>query len=155
MQHFRHLPVTIVTPNYLEACLFVQDVTGEATRSADGSDLRVLEQIGQEMLNRLSTEHVAMTLGAHGAWLADRYGQMHHVPAHPVAHAHDVGAGDSFVTALALALATGCEMAEAARIGIDAASIAVSRGHTSVVQLQELLQRVSLREYTTQSIGNE
>ena len=61
--------------------------------------------------------------------------------------ANDVGAGDSFASALALALAAGATLPDAARIGIDTANIAVSKRFTSVVTHQEVLQRVSLREH--------
>jgi D-beta-D-heptose 7-phosphate kinase / D-beta-D-heptose 1-phosphate adenosyltransferase len=86
-------------------------------------------------------------LAEHGVFLVDRRGNAVHLPAHPVAHAHDVGAGDSFAAALALSLAAGSDVQEAVQIGIDAASIAVTKRWTAVVQQQELLQRVSLREY--------
>ncbi|HET7093049.1 MAG TPA: D-glycero-beta-D-manno-heptose 1-phosphate adenylyltransferase, partial [Thermomicrobiales bacterium] len=56
----------------------------------------------------------------------------------------DVGAGDSFAAALALALAAGASMPAAARIGIDAAAIAIAHQRTSVVPYQELLRRASL-----------
>jgi D-beta-D-heptose 7-phosphate kinase/D-beta-D-heptose 1-phosphate adenosyltransferase len=72
-----------------------------------------------------------------------------HLDCHPVGHANDVGAGDSFASALALALAAGGNVQEATLIGIDAASIAVTKRWTAVVQHQELLQRVSLREYAS------
>jgi D-beta-D-heptose 7-phosphate kinase/D-beta-D-heptose 1-phosphate adenosyltransferase len=67
-----------------------------------------------------------------------------HIPAHPVTQANDVGAGDSFAAALALALAAGASMVEAGRIAIEAASIAVTKHRTAIVRHQELLQRVSL-----------
>ena len=43
-------------------------------------------------------------------------GMSHYLPAHPVAHANDIGAGDSFASATALALAVGGSMEDAARI---------------------------------------
>ena len=43
-----------------------------------------------------------------------------------------------------LALATGATAAQAVRVGIDSASIAVTRSRTSVVSYQDLLRRVSL-----------
>jgi D-beta-D-heptose 7-phosphate kinase / D-beta-D-heptose 1-phosphate adenosyltransferase len=64
-----------------------------------------------------------------------------------VAPANATGAGDSFASAMALALAAGGSTEEAAQIAIDAAGIAVTKRWTAVVQHQELLQRVSLREY--------
>jgi D-beta-D-heptose 7-phosphate kinase/D-beta-D-heptose 1-phosphate adenosyltransferase len=97
----------------------------------------------------LETKHVAVTLAEHGVFLLDRRGNALHLPAHPVEHANDVGAGDSFASALALALAAGADVQEAAQIGIDAASIAVTKRWTAVVQHQELLQRVSLRAYAS------
>lgn len=138
LQRFRSVKATIVTPNLLEARLL--------TRTMEGVEL---EHIGRRLLAMLATEHVAITLGEHGVFLLDRAGKTLHLPAHPVAHANDVGAGDSFASALALALAAGGRVEEAAQIALDAASIAVTRRWTAVVHYQELLQRVSLREYAT------
>jgi len=141
LHRFHKLNATIVTPNLLEAHLF----TGSA--EDETFNLTTIESMAQKMLSLLHTQHVAITLGARGVLLLDRHSQAVHIPAHPVAHPNDVGAGDSFASAMALALAAGGTVEEAARIGIDAASIAVTRQRTAVVQYQELLQRVSLREY--------
>ncbi len=80
-------------------------------------------------------------------FLIDRSGAAQHVPTHPVVQASDIGAGDSFAAAMALALGAGGTIEEAARIANDAASIAVSKRWTATVSHQELLQRVSLREH--------
>src|SRR5690606_33193361 len=89
----------------------------------------------------------AITLAADGVCLIDRRGHTRHFPAYPVPHANDIGAGDSFVAALALSLAAGAECGDATRISIEAASLAVSKQRTAVVSHQELLQRVSLQEH--------
>ncbi len=141
LHRFANLEATIVTPNLLEARAF----TGSAEEET--VELESVEQIAHKMLSLLKTRHVAVTLGAHGVLLLDRANTATHLAAHPVANANDVGAGDSFASAMALALAAGGTVAEAAAIGIDAASIAVTRQRTAVVSYQELLQRVSLREY--------
>jgi len=143
LHRFHKLHATIVTPNLLEARVF----TGSAEEEI--FNLTVVEQLAQKILSLLHTQHIAITLGAYGVLLVNRHNAATHIPAHPVAHANDVGAGDSFASAMALALAAGGSVEEAARIGIDAASIAVTRQRTAVVQYQELLQRVSLREYAT------
>ncbi|GAC1388357.1 MAG: D-glycero-beta-D-manno-heptose-7-phosphate kinase [Ktedonobacteraceae bacterium] len=143
LHRFSTLNATIVTPNLLEARVF----TGIAEEEA--FHLNNVEQIAQRMLSLLQTQHVAITLGAHGVLLLNRQSQSTHIPAHAVAHANDVGAGDSFASAMALALAAGGTIEESARIAIDATRIAVTRQRTAVVQYQELLQRVSLREYST------
>lgn len=141
LHRFSKLAATVVTPNLLEARVF----TGSAEEET--FELATVERIAHTMLALLQAQHVAVTLGARGVLLLDRQQHVTHIPAHPVANANDVGAGDSFASALALALAAGGTIAEAATVGIDAASIAVTRQRTAVVHYQELLQRVSLREY--------
>jgi len=83
---------------------------------------------------------------ADGVMLLDREGTATHLPTHPVAHAGDVGAGDSFTAAIALSLAAGADANQAVKIGIDAAGIAITRRHTAVVSHQDLLRRVSLAD---------
>ncbi len=158
LHRFRHLKATIVTPNHLEAQLLREYGHGQQNLSPDGvpsaSTMQGFEEIeacGQHLLSLLSCELVAITLAEHGVFLLNRSGETLHLPAHPVSSAHDVGAGDSFASALALSLAAGGGVAEAARIALDAAGIAVTRRWTAVVNYQELLQRVSLRTYTDAS----
>lgn len=148
LHRFQTLPATIVTPNYQEACYLIS--SQKRVHTGDNSKATELEQIhaiAQQLLAQLATEQVAITLAERGVFLLNRCGEALHIPAHPVDHANDVGAGDSFASAMALALAAGGNTKEAAQIAIDAASIAVTKRWTSVVQHQELLQRVSLREY--------
>ena len=149
---FRQLKARLVTPNYQEACQFLAQM-GKADavqRYRHGSDEHI-KAVGSLMVQELSAECIAITLGEQGVCLFDRQGQVTFLPAHPVAHANDVGAGDSFTSACALTLAVGGSVVEAARIGIDAASIAVSAPRTTVVSVHELLRRVSLREYAAQT----
>lgn len=144
LARFSRLRATMVTPNYLEACLLVGQTP---TSRLSTEHLSEFEEIARYMLSLLHTEQVAITLAEHGVFLMDRQGNGVHLPAHPVTQAYDVGAGDSFTSALGLALASGGTREEAAQIGIDAASIAITKRWTAVVQHQELLQRVSVREY--------
>jgi D-beta-D-heptose 7-phosphate kinase/D-beta-D-heptose 1-phosphate adenosyltransferase len=153
LHRFQTLPATIVTPNYQEACYLTSSQkrvhTGDNSNASPGkaTELEQIRAVAQQLLAQLATEQVAITLAERGVFLLNRRGDALHIPAHPVDHANDVGAGDSFASALALALAAGGSTEEAAQIAIDAASIAVTKRWTAVVQHQELLQRVSLREY--------
>ncbi|MGH2449203.1 MAG: D-glycero-beta-D-manno-heptose 1-phosphate adenylyltransferase [Chloroflexota bacterium] len=133
-------PVTVVTPNRLEAQLAVEP-NGDFD---DTIDLRRVRLLAQGLLRALSAEWIAITLAEAGVLLACRDGTSVHIEAHPVPHPADVGAGDSFAAALTLALAAGTDVETAARIGVAAAGIAVTRPQTAVVQHQELLQRMSL-----------
>jgi D-beta-D-heptose 7-phosphate kinase/D-beta-D-heptose 1-phosphate adenosyltransferase len=148
-EHFRHIKATVITPNYQEACLLVERMGGTLGNSnvQHAMNEDAIEHIGKQLLALLAAEHVAITLGERGVSLFERQKRVIYIPAHPVARAHDVGAGDSFASAMALGLAAGGKIEEATRIGIDAAGIAVTKPRTACVRYQELLQRVSLREY--------
>ncbi|CAA9567775.1 MAG: ADP-heptose synthase / D-glycero-beta-D-manno-heptose 7-phosphate kinase [uncultured Thermomicrobiales bacterium] len=137
---------TIITPNLLEARLAVEPrPLADPRRAAGPLDLAAVETLGRRLLAAIDTAHAAITLGGDGVLLLDRRGPARHLPAHPVPQANDVGAGDSFTAALALALAAGADPEGAVRIGIDAAGIAVTKRRTAIVEGQELLGRVSLR----------
>jgi D-beta-D-heptose 7-phosphate kinase / D-beta-D-heptose 1-phosphate adenosyltransferase len=139
---YRHAGATVVTPNQSEARRVV-----EPDGHHDGvSDLVDLERIGRRLLALVDAEYAAITLAGDGVLLLGRRGVARHIPADPVPHAADIGAGDTFTAALALALAAGATCEEAAQLGIDAASIAVTRRRTAVVHQWELLRRVGLRD---------
>jgi len=149
LQRFRNLKATVVTPNYQEARLLVElnETRSSGIALSGMQTLEEVERIGWQLLTLLDAEHIAITLAEKGVFLLNRRGDAWHLPAHPVAHANDVGAGDSFASTLALALAAGGSIDEAAQIGIDAAGIAIAKQRTATVQYQELLQRVSVRAY--------
>ncbi|MDQ2713379.1 MAG: D-glycero-beta-D-manno-heptose 1-phosphate adenylyltransferase [Chloroflexota bacterium] len=152
LHHFRNVGATVITPNHLEARLLVEySQPASMGGSENGQQLAEVEQIARQLLTMINTQHVAITMAENGVLLLDRQHQARHLPAHPVAKANDVGAGDSFVSAMGLALAGGASIEEAAQIGIDAAGIAVTKRWTALVQHQELLQRVSLREHIAHS----
>ena len=69
---------------------------------------------------------VVVTLGADGALVVEG-DRAEHVPAQPVAVVDTTGAGDTFCGALADALARGATLVEAARWGVAAAALSVTR----------------------------
>lgn len=144
LHRFGAASATVVTPNHLEAQLAV-DRAGPSPRQGD--DLNRMAEVGRALLGVVDASYAAVTLGAHGVMLVGRDGAVAHTPAHPAPYAHDIGAGDSFAAAMALALGAGATALQAAEIGVDAAGIAVRKQWTSVVAQQELLQRVSLRDH--------
>ncbi len=64
------------------------------------------------------------------------------IPAPLVGVRHSVGAGDSFTAGVALGLAAGCDLIDAVSLGVLAGSVSVTKPHTSVVTLSELLATV-------------
>ena len=146
VRRFTRARATVVTPNFQEACLAL-DPSGK-TGGVKPRDRTEAEGVARRLLAVVDADHVAVTMAGDGVLLASRDGCLAHLPVHPVAHAGDVGAGDSFTAALALALASGADATQAARIGIDAAEIAITKRRTSVVRHQELLRRASLDDQT-------
>jgi D-beta-D-heptose 7-phosphate kinase / D-beta-D-heptose 1-phosphate adenosyltransferase len=154
LTRFRRFPATIVTPNYQEFVVLAEEISDHpfgAQGLAVPEQLPDVARVARETHAGFAADYLAITLAERGVLLLDRQGYAHHFPAHPIAVAHDVGAGDSFASALILTLAAGGPVEEAVQVGIDAAGIAVSKPRTAVVSYQELLQRVSLRVYTSQS----
>ncbi|MDP9382426.1 MAG: D-glycero-beta-D-manno-heptose 1-phosphate adenylyltransferase [Chloroflexota bacterium] len=141
LPRYRSVNATVLTPNHLEA----RAAVGWSGGKEQGVSLPDEEETGRRLLAMTGAEHVAVTMGAEGVLLVGRTDQALHLPAHPVSQPKDVGAGDSFVAAMGLALAAGGDVTEAARIGIDAASVAVTKQRTAVVTHQELLQAVGTR----------
>jgi D-beta-D-heptose 7-phosphate kinase/D-beta-D-heptose 1-phosphate adenosyltransferase len=137
---FRALPATLVTPNLIEARLAV-DPVGVAALSLDPDGAR---EIARRLRAMLAAAHIAVTMGEDGVLLTGPDGEQEQIPCHAVPRASDVGAGDTFTAAAAMALVAGATVGQAVRIGIDAASIAIVRSRTSVVSAQDLLRRVSL-----------
>ncbi len=147
LYRFRNVGATVVTPNYLEARLLVEHGRfAEPSVSKLGIDLSEVEHVGRRLLTMIDAEHAAITLAGDGVFLMNRQGITQHIPTHPIIQANDVGAGDSFAAAMALALAAGGSIEESAQIAVDAARIAITKRGTAVVSYQELLQKVSLRD---------
>lgn len=134
--------VTVITPNQLEARLTIDPHNAHE----GGADPSALEDVGRRLLDLIDAHHAAITMAEEGALLVPRGGSALHVPAHPVARASDVGAGDSFTAALSLAVACGAALPDSVRIGVVAGGIAVTRPRTAAVRQGELLQRASLED---------
>ncbi len=151
LHRYNHSRATVVTPNQGEAESLVQRYEAQGSvNDSNGVDHDALHALGQRLLSLVDAENVAITIAKDGVFLANRQGLAKHLPAYPVFHPNDIGAGDSFAAALALSLAAGASIEDAGSIAIDASSIAVTKRWTAVVTHQELLQRASLRDATAQ-----
>jgi ribokinase len=81
-----------------------------------------------EALRAKGTKTIVVTLGERGAYVLDDVGE--EIPGHPVKAVDTSGAGDSFAAALAVALAEGKSLREAARWANEVAAISVTRHGT-------------------------
>ena len=119
-------PVIPVDPSVLSRCdpLVVNAGEAGALLGRPLSDSDDLESAARELSRRFRS--VVVTGGASGAW-THHHGQARHVPARPAAAVDTTGAGDAFTGALAVGLAVGRDLAEAAAWGAAVAAYAVER----------------------------
>jgi ribokinase len=94
-----------------------------------GRPVSGLEQAARAAADLLAAgaRHAVVTAGAHGAALAERPADLLAIPGFRVEAVDSVGAGDAFVGALAVALASGVPPAAAVRAAAAAAAAAVTR----------------------------
>jgi len=101
-----------------------------------GRELKTVSQIAAAahgMVTKGQASLVAVTLGAEGAMLAQRSGVLH-MPAMPVTARSTVGAGDSFLGAMTMALAELRDPVEAFRFGMAAGTAAVLNQGTALAR---------------------
>ncbi len=122
---------SLVTPNHVEA----ESATN--MRIASHDDAR---RAAESLRKRLGVENVLITRGEHGMWLTHAGGDGY-LPASAREVADVTGAGDTVIATLALVIAAGGNMAEAARIANEAASIVVGKFGAATVTPDELKQR--------------
>lgn len=134
---FRRCPLSVVKPNHLEAAATL----GWRPERAGNH----LDELGSQLVRRLLAEWVIITLGEEGSMVFGRDGSHYRVPPRPVPNPQPVGAGDTYIAALSLALDSGADIQTAAEIAAEAAAVATSRAGTACVSQQELLQRLSQR----------
>ena len=118
----------ILTPNRSEAFRFAKRC------NIDGS----VEKVGRCIVDSLQLESLVMTLGEEGMAIFSDKKKYQHIPT-VAREVFDVsGAGDTVMSGLALALAGGAELSEAAWISNHAAGIVVGKIGTATVTPDEL-----------------
>lgn len=122
---------TLVTPNHIEA------ESATHTRIENHDDARRAAQLLRE---RITVDSVLITRGEHGMWL-DHAGTDGYLPTSAREVADVTGAGDTVIATLALAIAAGATMPEAARLANEAAGIVVGRFGAATVSPDELKAR--------------
>jgi D-beta-D-heptose 7-phosphate kinase/D-beta-D-heptose 1-phosphate adenosyltransferase len=127
----RYNGATVLTPNRLE------------TLTATGIDCTTdakAEEAGAHVLTATHSDAVLITRGADGVSVVSRDGSATHIAGRARSVFDVSGAGDSLVATLALALASGQPLAEAARLANYAAGIVVEKAGTATVSARELLE---------------
>ncbi len=132
VQHIdRYAGATIITPNHHEA----EAVTHMRIRTA--ADAR---EAARRFRDRARSGAVLITRGEHGMWLLGPDEDEIELPAEAREVADVTGAGDTVISALALAVAAGASLADAARLANRAAGIVVGKFGPATVTVEELRQ---------------
>ena len=129
----RHLTVNPENPPYL---LRMNKPEAEELAGKEMGTVAELAAFARHQVKQGVAEVIILALGAKGSVLAGN-GQCWHANAADVAVRSKVGAGDSFVGALTLALSTGQALPAALQKGVAAASAAVMTDATRLCQRQQ------------------
>lgn len=129
----RYRGVTLLTPNHHEAEL----MTGTRIRTSDDA------RRAARALHAATHANILITWGEQGMWLLDASAPTTaelSIPATAREVADVTGAGDTVVATLALALACGASLSDAARLANHAAGLVVGRFGPATVTRAELLR---------------
>ncbi|WP_026783599.1 PfkB family carbohydrate kinase [Pleomorphomonas koreensis] len=139
--------VTILNPSPLGAALPEADVV--IVNAVEAEALTGLADPAEaaRRLSRDGAASIVVTLGARGAWLHEP-GGARLLPAPAVTAIDTSGAGDVLAGVIAGCLARGLPLAAAARVGVEAAAVAVTRRGTlaacpSRTEIAALIGRIS------------
>lgn len=138
MRDFSHYqPVTVITPNNQEAA----EASGILIE-----DEETLTEAGRKLIASIETRALLITRGEEGMALFVRNGRggadVTHIPT-VAREVYDVtGAGDTVIATLALALASGASLEEAAVLANHAAGVVVGKVGTASVTCEELLATI-------------
>jgi len=140
--------LTAATPNHLEAQKALDlPVETDPDRVEAGA-------IGEALRSEIGARAVVVTLAEKGAMVVDKEFTVR-VDGRRVANPDVNGAGDTFLAAFALTLGGDAGVRAAARLGVEAATLAVSHSGTAPVGMRELLQRLPAEPIAERSGGLE
>jgi rfaE bifunctional protein kinase chain/domain len=130
-EHFLSFsPVTLLTPNHLEAERFVHHPCHND---------KDVEKAGETILSKISAKYLILKRGEQGLSVFERGKKVLHIPtlAHEV---YDVtGAGDTVIAVSSLALLAGASIREAALLANIAAGIVIGKLGTATLTPTELI----------------
>jgi D-beta-D-heptose 7-phosphate kinase/D-beta-D-heptose 1-phosphate adenosyltransferase len=131
---YQQVGITLCKPNYMEAMRLLG-------RSIEAPSKRRWESLagdGPSILKSTGARIVAVTLDREGALVFEEHHDPYRTFARSAPQKHAAGAGDTFLSAFALALAAGGATPVAAELASTAASIVVGKDHTAACSATEL-----------------
>lgn len=137
---YRSLGATVVKPNYDEACRLLADPAVTVIDSLSETETRLDSMARQRdrLLDLTGARMVIVTLDAEGAIILQREQAPQPIKAKPTTCRQTTGAGDTFISALTLALASNASIAIAAELAVTAAAVVVAKDGTATCSMEEL-----------------
>lgn len=120
MTTYNSIGATAIKPNYQQAI----QILGIPTLKGK-ERIEQITAYGKKLLDLVNTQLAAVTLDAEGAIIFERDNPPYLIPSNPTRNSQATGTGDTFVSGLTLALASGVEMKLAAAIASATAAISV------------------------------
>ncbi len=139
----RYKGCTYITPNVREVTM----ASGMEIRDPDS-----LVRAGRILLDQTGAKGVVITRGRHGITLVTRQ-KAEDFPVKPVEIVDVTGAGDTVISALAIALANGLSIEHAIVLANIAASLVVSRFGAASVTLEEMILALNEDDHGSKSVA--
>jgi D-beta-D-heptose 7-phosphate kinase / D-beta-D-heptose 1-phosphate adenosyltransferase len=140
--NYKDLDITAIKPNYEE----IAEILGKKKIDSSNSRVDGILSCEKEIYKLSRAQIVAVTLDTDGAIVFERDHSPYRTYANPVPNSYAAGAGDTFVSAMALALAAGAHTPAAAEIASAASSIVVNKDGTAACSKEELVEYFSTDE---------
>jgi D-beta-D-heptose 7-phosphate kinase/D-beta-D-heptose 1-phosphate adenosyltransferase len=134
LNKYQALQPTAVKPNFQETLTLL------GMQKLPGHDrVEQFMKMGPQLLSLSGAQKVAVTLDIDGVLLFEHEQEPHHVPCTPRDQTKTIGAGDTFTSALTLALASHTNGKTAVEIAAAAAAVVVQKTETAVCTNSELI----------------
>lgn len=125
---------TAAKPNYQEMAALL----GITEPAPSGHRCEQIRPLGQRLLEKTGAKYVAATMDIEGALLFRHGREPYRTFSRPVENSKAAGAGDTYVSALALALASQASVETAAEIAKSAAAVILQKAGTATCTQDEL-----------------
>ncbi|WP_315788826.1 D-glycero-beta-D-manno-heptose 1-phosphate adenylyltransferase [Fischerella sp. JS2] len=135
---YRQLGITAVKPNYEQVLQLLNIPAFKPGNKSIKSRIDQITAYGDEILSLTGAKIAAVTLDAEGGIIFEQGSQPHRTYAQPTIQSRTAGAGDTFASALTLALAAGATTPLAADFAAVAAAVVVGKDGTTACSAQEL-----------------
>lgn len=141
IQAYHNVNVTAVKLNYQQALELLEVFSlSNSEKLYTGSRVEYITLYGEKLLHLIGAKVVAVTLDAEGAIIFEDGSQPYRTYTQSAKPSCTIGAGDTFTSALTLALSAGATTTLAANFAASAAAVVVKKDATSVCSAEELRQ---------------